>query len=248
MTTPHRTVASVGLALLLAISTGVGAGVAAAAGTTALTVSIADGGGGATVAPGETTTVEVVVDDASGGVGAAELRVVTDPTVARVVDATVLGSGGTDVERAENGSSVDVEYAFRDTADTGTVAILTVTIEGVAPGETAVRLAPSAGNDELLVFDEAGTGYTVTGSEAATVTVAGDGPPPIGGTGDPPTDPDDDGLYEDVNGDGDVTIIDVAAFLDVYDTPTVESNLAAFDFDGNGRASIIDVATLLEQL
>jgi PKD repeat protein len=248
MTTPHRTVASVGLALVLAISAGVGAGVAAAAGTTTLTVSIADGGGGATVAPGETTTVEVVVDDATGGVGAAELRVVTDPTVARVVDATVLGSGSTEVELAENGSFVDVEYAFRDTADTGTVAILSVTIAGVAPGETAVRLAPSADNDGLLVFDEAGTGYTVTGSDAASVTVAADGPPPIARTGDPPTDPDGDGLYEDIDGDGAVTVVDVAAFLDVFDTPVVESNLAAFDFDGNGRVSLVDVATLLRQL
>jgi PKD repeat protein len=129
-----------------------------------------------------------------------------------------------------------------------------VTLEGVATGETSVRLVPSAGNDEVFVYDEEGTGYNITDIDGATATVtvtrneSQSGPPAIVDGPGRPTDPDGDGLYEDVDGDGQMSIIDVVKFLDVFDTPAVESNQAAFDFDGNGRATILDVVALLNRL
>jgi PKD repeat protein len=64
----------------------------------------------------------------------------------------------------------------------------------------------------------------------------------------PPTDGDGDGVCEDVDGNGQFTILDVVAFLEAYDTATVESNTAAFDVDGNGQVTILDVVALLDQV
>ncbi|MDS0279519.1 dockerin type I domain-containing protein [Halomicroarcula sp. S1AR25-4] len=161
------------VALLVVVSAA--APLAAAAGGTTVSLVPAD----TSVDVGQTTTFEVVVDSADGGVGAAEFSVaVDDPSVAEITDVTVLGSGATNTDIAADGSSVDVEYAFRDTADTGSVTIAEVTVQGVSDGSTGVSLAPASGNDDVLVFDEGGTGYDVTGTNDATLDVVGDQPAP----------------------------------------------------------------------
>jgi hypothetical protein len=52
-----------------------------------------------------------------------------------------------------------------------------------------------------------------------------------------PADPDVNGLYEDVDGDGQATIPDVVAFHSAFDGSVVAENCAAFDFTGNSRIS-----------
>jgi hypothetical protein len=124
----------------------------------------------------ETTTVQVVVDDADGGAGSAEFRVaVDDADTARLVDATVLGSGQVETRVSDDGSRIDVEYAFADTADTGSVVIAEVIVEGVSDGTVDVSLEPAAGNDAMDVYDEAGTGYSVTGTNDARLSVGQSG-------------------------------------------------------------------------
>ena len=147
---------------------------AAAAGSTSVSIAPAD----ASVDVGENTTFEVVVDSAQGGVGAAEIGVAVDGSVAEITDVEVVGAGATETTIADDGSSVDIEYAFRDTADTGSVAVAEVTVRGVGDGSTGVTLESAAGNDAVLVFDEGGTGYDVTGTNGATLSVAGDDPEP----------------------------------------------------------------------
>jgi len=119
----------------------------------------------------ENTTVQIVVDDAQGGVGAAEFRVSVDENIAEISDVDVHGSGSTKVTTADNGSFVEVEYAFQDTADTGSVTIADVAVLGHSDGSTAVNLEAATGNDKVLVFDEGGTGYDVTDIDAATLRV-----------------------------------------------------------------------------
>jgi hypothetical protein len=63
-----------------------------------------------------------------------------------------------------------------------------------------------------------------------------------------PTDPDEDGRYEDLNGDGEFSLTDVSVLLGVYDQPPIQNNTAAFDFDGDGTVMITDVSTLLADL
>jgi PKD repeat protein len=59
-----------------------------------------------------------------------------------------------------------------------------------------------------------------------------------------PSDPDEDGRYEDVNGDGSVDVVDVQSLFSNLDTPTVRNNPQAFDFNGDGRVDVVDVQAL----
>ena len=75
-----------------------------------------------------------------------------------------------------------------------------------------------------------------------------DGPGPVGEFENAPTDPDGDGVYEDVTGNGEFTIGDVQAFYANYeDDPSIADNPEAFDFNGVGGVSIGDVQALYSQ-
>lgn len=55
----------------------------------------------------------------------------------------------------------------------------------------------------------------------------------IGNFQEPPTDPDGDGLYEDINGDGESDIGDVHALFTNADDETIQTNPDAFDFNSS---------------
>ncbi|WP_435074549.1 PKD domain-containing protein [Halorubrum sp. HHNYT27] len=302
-----------------------------------------------TTAVGVTATYDIVVDDADGGVGAAEVGVaVDDPGVATITDASAIDANTSeDVDIAADGSSVDLEYAFADTADTGSVTIATVELEGSGAGTANLSLEPTEGNGEVLVFDEEGLGYDVTGTNGATLdvqavqflvddleapekaavgsdvtvtaNVTNDGavestqpvefqidvdadgeletvetesktiaagetaqvsftvsvpedasfgprqhgvftaadnataeieftPPDVNGDGLLPGDLDGDGLYEDVNGDGELNTGDAQALFSNRDSPAVQNNIEAFDFNGDGSVNTGDAQALFNQV
>lgn len=66
----------------------------------------------------------------------------------------------------------------------------------------------------------------------------------------PPTDPDDDGQHEDIDGSGTANIFDVAALLDLVGSPTVDPANSEYNFDYNedGDVDIFDVAALLDDV
>jgi hypothetical protein len=74
-----------------------------------------------------------------------------------------------------------------------------------------------------------------------------DGPEAIGDFENAPTDPDGDGVYEDVNGDGDVNVGDVQALFANDDGPVVQNNTAAFDVNGDGDVNVGDVQALFAE-
>ncbi|MBX0324348.1 hypothetical protein EGH21_15060 [Halomicroarcula sp. F13] len=302
-----------------------------------------------TTAVGVGTTYDVVVDSADGGVGAAELRVAIDDTsVASITDANVVDDSATEeIEVAADGSWVDVEYAFADTADTGSVTVATVSVEGNSAGTANLSVEPTDDNSEVLVFDEGGQGYDVTGTNGATLDVEavqflvsdlsapdkaavgstitvtanvtndgsvestqpvefridadGDGdletvvtkqetiaagqtdevtfsvsvpadadfgprqhgvfttadsstaeieftPPDVNGDGALPSDPDGDGLYEDVNGDGSTNVGDAQALFSNRDSPAVQNYADAYDFNGDGVVNVGDAQTLFSEV
>ncbi len=73
------------------------------------------------------------------------------------------------------------------------------------------------------------------------------GPPTLPGFENAPTDPDGDGVYEDVNGDGDVNVGDVQALFANDDGPVVQNNTAAFDVNGDGAVNVGDVQALFAE-
>lgn len=63
-----------------------------------------------------------------------------------------------------------------------------------------------------------------------------------------PNDVDDDGLYEDVNGNGAATITDVQALFANQDKPYVQNNPQQFDFNGDGQFNVLDVQALFQAI
>jgi len=78
-----------------------------------------------------------------------------------------------------------------------------------------------------------------------------EGPPPLPGQDDRPQDPDGDGIYEDVDGDGDLTLQDVRLYYqEIYqksDSTYVQNNRQYFDETGDGEISLADVHEIFEQ-
>jgi hypothetical protein len=76
------------------------------------------------------------------------------------------------------------------------------------------------------------------------IETSDDGPGPVGGFENAPTDPDGDGKYEDVNGDGSVDVGDAQAIFSNAQDPVVQNNVAAFDYNGDGSVDVGDAQAL----
>lgn len=93
-------------------------------------------------------------------------------------------------------------------------------------------------------------GYECTehGDMAGSVEVVAElGPPQLDVAFDgPPQSVQDDGLFDDVRGDGELTIADVQALFETLRTDAVQNNASAFNFAGLGddRVSVFDVQAL----
>jgi hypothetical protein len=74
-------------------------------------------------------------------------------------------------------------------------------------------------------------------------------PPPVTGT-DPPTSVGEDMLYDDITGDGELTVADVQTLFVHLDSDTVQDNAPAFNFSGTNveRVTIFDVQALFARL
>lgn len=69
-------------------------------------------------------------------------------------------------------------------------------------------------------------------------------PPAVGSSTKKPTDPDGDGVYEDVNGDGSVTVEDARLLFDSLSSESIETHQAAFDVNGDGVVDAGDAQAL----
>ena len=72
--------------------------------------------------------------------------------------------------------------------------------------------------------------------------------PDVTGDGSPAQDFDGDGLYEDVNGDGSFTAVDVQALFANLESDAVQENPELFDFNGDGQVDVTDVQALFAML
>jgi len=82
----------------------------------------------------------------------------------------------------------------------------------------------------------------------ATLTVGAEAilpfPKPDGTTYPVPTDPNGDGLYEDVDGNGRIGFNDVVVYYTNLQFVADKEPVEAFDYDGNGRIGFNDVIVL----
>ena len=212
-----------------------------------------------TVAADGTVTYDLVVNNADGGVGAYEYTIeVSDSSVAEITDISLGGNPShTDVNIADDGSSVSVAAALADTADTGSVTIATVTVQGQSAGDVDI----TANIADL--GDETGDTYSVTGVSNGTLTVSSSNTPPtadagpdrtvtggqsveLDGTGS--SDPDGDSLSYSWSGTS--YLSDVSSPTPTFHAPDVGSTTtytAELEVtDGNGGSDTDTVSITVE--
>ena len=71
---------------------------------------------------------------------------------------------------------------------------------------------------------------------------------PLPGYSYPPTDPDQDGLYEDLNGNGMIDFDDVVLYFEYLEWIEDNEPNACFDFNGNGWTDFDDLVKLFEEV
>jgi PKD repeat protein len=88
-----------------------------------------------------------------------------------------------------------------------------------------------------------------TDSKLATITVLSKSIVPVfPGYTNPSTDPDNDGLYEDINGNGIQDFDDVVAYYDNMDWLEYNAQKALFDYNKNSLIDFDDVVKLYDKL
>lgn len=198
-----------------------------------------------TTSEGETVTYDVVFETADSGVGSYNFTLTSaNASVAQFTDVTLNGDPGvSEVNFTTNGSRLSVDVALADTNDTGSVTLATVSVKSINTGTT--DLALSVG----VVADEQGNSYTIAEDTGTSINVTGSQPGPgdVTGNGDAATDPDGDGQFEDINGDGSANVADVQALFAALNT-IGSDNASFFDFNDDGNLNVADVQALFTQM
>ena len=226
--------------------------------TTSVTVNNTDTGGGSqtqtvelspakqNVTQGGTVTYDLVVTGVNNGVGAYNMSIETNNSnTATITNATIpsdirqaTSSTQTSISSSNDKVTLGPNFGL-DTADSGSVTIGTVEIEGQNPGSRAdIEIT-----DIVTLGDEAGTAYNVSSVTNSSVQVTA-GPGDVTGNGNAAQDLDSDGAYEDINGNGQVDLLDVQV---LFANLNQFSSNQAFDINGDNQVNLLDVQTLFSQ-
>ncbi|MFB6192290.1 MAG: PQQ-binding-like beta-propeller repeat protein [Haloarculaceae archaeon] len=206
----------------------------------------------------------------SSGAGAlAEI----DPEAVAVTDGTVYAAGpgsdsfaspslvALDAESGANRWATGLNDGF-DRVGAYDVLVADDTVYVADPFDPPRLRAVRAGDGSVrwsLELDAGVRSLAAAGDRLFATTTAGDlralgaaavSSPDVTGDGNPATDPDGDGLYEDVNGDGNVTPGDASMLFNrVFESdPAVTENVPLFDFSGDGSLTPGDAAVLFEEI
>jgi len=190
------------------------------------------------------TTATVRIDEAPEGVAGYRLEVgVSDPSVVEVTGGSYPDALGLteDPVVADDGSSVVLKASDTEDAIEGgasDVELGTVDLAFAGAGRTDLTATVAA----LDADGGAAIDPVVETGEVRAVPVERIGDNPL------PTDPDGDGEYEDLNGNGRLDSEDVVLLFQNKDSEAVTDNADAYDFNDNGRIDFDDINELFEEL
>jgi secreted PhoX family phosphatase len=196
--------------------------------------------GSVAISNGQTARTPLVMTSAPQGLAGGKLTVeIEESDVAAFTDVEFADAVGlTESSVSNDGSTAtlrftDTEKAVQQGALDVTLATLGLQARGT--GTTDVMITVERVDDEegRPIEVETRTGMVVTG------------PPSVGG--ESPTDPDGDGKFEDLNGNGRIDYDDVVLLFEQFESDAVQLNPAAFDFNENGELDYDDIVTLYEE-
>jgi len=199
----------------------------------------------------ESYATGAVTDTPSGGlIGFSAGSTVTDSYATGSVAGGVDTGGLIGVALAE---TTVVQDSYWDTETTGQTDAAgdmgSLEIEGDVRGLETAQMQGEAARDNLSVFDFEDTWRAVTDPADADYPDLRWQVPVV--TGDArPQDRDDDGNYEDITGDGELTVTDVQVFFENYRSDVIQDNVERFNFSGDdsGNVTLADVQALYQQL
>jgi PKD repeat protein len=194
------------------------------------------------------------VRDGRGGTDVASVAVsVREAVTQPVSNLSIGGEGSTGTILA--GDEARIVVRVRNVGTEATTVPVRVAVGERVTRTRTVGPVPVGGSETVEVRNVT-TGLD-TGRYPVTVSTADDtttgwlrvvSPTPLSGGEGRPTDPDGDGLYEDIDGDGEATYADVVALFEGFETEGVAANGVAFDFNRNGRVDFDDIVTLYRGL
>lgn len=127
------------------------------------------------------------------------------------------------------------------------------TVEGGSERQLTIDVDVPQEIDRVTYTGEVGaTANNGDAEDAGQVGVTIAGPSALDGFDNPPLDPDGDGIFEDLDGDGEVTLEDVQLYyqevLNKRNSAYVQDNVKYFDKNGDERISLGDLQQIFEQV
>jgi PKD repeat protein len=119
------------------------------------------------------------------------------------------------------------------------ISLGTLTIRGNAEGVCDIMVTVTDMDDDD--GDPINPG-TVSGTINVTSVIA------LPDHDNPPTDPDSDGVYEDLNGNDRIDFDDVVQYFKYMEWIEENEPISCFDFNGNGRINFDDIVALFEEV
>lgn len=200
------------------------------------------------------TVVDQTEDEAGNTVVPGSLSVpINDRQVDTLTVNTDSATGEINVTALQDGepkAGVDVTFTITSGPGSfdGDVTSITVESSFINNVPSAITTVTGATADTTVEIEAGGQTTTASFGENGENGDNGDSDPQlpiVGGNQNPAADTDDDGQLEDVNGDGELNILDVQTLLDNLDSSAVQDNSDLFNFGGSAGVDIIDVQALL---
>ncbi len=199
----------------------------------------------AAISQGGTAEVDVTASSLPAGLSGARVAISTsDDGVAEITGGSYNDAIGLTADPVVSDDGQTVELRFADTesdvqSGAQNVTVGTLEIEAVGSGTTDLQVS--------VENMDAEDGSEIDAQERMGVVVAG--PPALGSgpAGSAPTDPDGDGQFEDVNGNGRMDYADIELLFERLDDESVTMNVDAYDFNDNGQIDYDDVVDLYEE-
>lgn len=219
---------------------------------TAQTISVSN----VVVNPEGTGTMKLVLDEAPHGLLGYKINLVIPDSSVAQVSAVTYPSGfnlfDTNKTPFTTGiiKAMDLYGTFVPDGSHD-ITLATITVRGISSGSTVlhptVMLIQDLNGDNFSPSPKIIDGTITVSGSSSTLAVTGI-PVQIDGAAGFPTDPNKDGLYEDVNGDGVIDHNDVTCFFNNFDWIAQNEPVSAFDFNKDKRIDFDDVVILNQNL
>lgn len=124
------------------------------------------------------------------------------------------------------------------------------TVIARSPNDWGMDIRPVAGSSGFVIGglrEQPGNNWDMYLVRADPVPTPQE-PVTLPGLTNPPTDPDGDGLYEDLNGNGRTDFADVSLFFARMEWIAENEPVPLFDLNGNGRIDFNDIVKQFEEL